>query len=273
MKKSFIKPIVLVLIVILLFGISVVSATPVVSDLTTESVTNGTQIITNVTVPHFEWMYNDDGNTTQHSYNVHVGSTSGASDLWDSGTVSNVTGQNTFTTYAGSTLSRGVTYYVAVRAYNSTVWSAWINGTFKFNQLPVISGVETTYSVDEGDLLSIDVDATDGDDDTLTFSCDRTDLFTFDTSTGVATWTPDYTEGGTYTIGFGVSDTLETDNETTVITVAQVLVSVRAVGPVDGVSSDVDDVAVSTQPTVLTGLDKVFADISNFFSGIFNLFF
>ena len=72
MKKSFIKPIVLVLIVILLFGISVVSATPVVSDLTTESVTNGTQIITNVTVPHFEWMYNDDGNTTQQAQRAAV---------------------------------------------------------------------------------------------------------------------------------------------------------------------------------------------------------
>ena len=55
-------------------------------------------------------------------------------------------------------------------------------------------------------LYTYRVDATDGDSDTLTFSCDRTDLFTFDTSTGVATWTPDYTQGGTYTIDFGVSD-------------------------------------------------------------------
>jgi outer membrane protein assembly factor BamB len=62
--------------------------------------------------------------------------------------------------------------------------------------------------VNEAETLIIDVDATDPDGDTLTYSCNRTDLFTdFDPATGTGNWTTDYDDSGVYRIDFGVSDT------------------------------------------------------------------
>lgn len=66
-----------------------------------------------------------------------------------------------------------------------------------------------------------DQDATDGVD-TFTFSCNRTDLFAFDTATGIATWTPFYNQTGIYYVDFGVSDGTTSDNETITITVSDV---------------------------------------------------
>lgn len=246
---------------------------PAVTDLTTESETNGIQLYTNVTTPYFDWAYN----ATQHNYMIYVGTTPGASDLWNSG---NISSGNTFATYDGWTLNRGVTYYVQVKAYN-TEWSAWENGTFKFNQLPVIADVSAIYDIDEGDLLSIDVNATDADIDSLIFSCNRTDLFTFNAATGVATWQTDYVDAGTYSVDFGVTDSFENDNQTTIVTITDVTVTetptndipvvVSACNPIGEASSN--DVPVSIQTTVLTGFEKVIDNAFNFFDKIFNLIF
>ncbi|MCK4665542.1 hypothetical protein KAU33_02260 [Candidatus Dependentiae bacterium] len=241
---------------------------PAVGNLTTESETNGTQLYTNTTTPYFDWTYD----TTQNNYMIYVGTTPGASDLWDSG---NIISENTFATYDGWTLNRGVTYYVQVKAYN-TEWSAWENGTFKFNQLPVITDVSATYDVYEGDYLSIDVDGADPDGDTLIFSCDRPDLFAFNTATGVATWQTGYVDAGIYNVDFGVTDSFENDNQTTVITVAEVLVAVYASGAI--IEDISDDIPVPTQitanqVTLPTGIKKIFADTFNFLNKIFDLIF
>jgi len=62
--------------------------------------------------------------------------------------------------------------------------------------------------VNETETLTIDVDATDPDGDTLTYSCNRTDLFMdFDPIAGTGNWTTDYDDSGVYWVDFGVSDT------------------------------------------------------------------
>jgi len=78
--------------------------------------------------------------------------------------------------------------------------------------------------INEGETLTIDVNATDLDNDTLTYYCNRTDLFTdFDSSAGLGHWTPDYNDAGTYYVEFGVSDAKGgIDNETIKITVKDV---------------------------------------------------
>jgi len=85
--------------------------------------------------------------------------------------------------------------------------------------LQPIGGIE----LNENETLTIDVDATDLDGDSLTYSCNRTDLFTdFSMETGIGHWTPDYDDTGTYYVNFGVSDGVLCDNETMKITVNNV---------------------------------------------------
>ena len=75
--------------------------------------------------------------------------------------------------------------------------------------------------VHENEALAIDADATDSDSDTLTYSCNRTDLFTdFGSATGAGSWTPGYGDAGIYYVDFGTADGYGgTDNETVRITV------------------------------------------------------
>lgn len=87
------------------------------------------------------------------------------------------------------------------------------------NDAPIITAMSNIVAY-SGDTVSIDVNATDAEGDTLTYSCNRTDLFTnFNTTDGTATWTANPV--GTYGIDFGVSDGTNTDNETISITVNQ----------------------------------------------------
>ncbi|MFO7967362.1 MAG: hypothetical protein R6U44_07165, partial [Archaeoglobaceae archaeon] len=72
-----------------------------------------------------------------------------------------------------------------------------------------------------GKTLFVDVDASDADGDSLSYSCNRTDLFSdFDGSSGEGSWTPEDT--GVYFVDFGVSDGYGgVDNETVNITVVE----------------------------------------------------
>ncbi|RLJ06282.1 MAG: hypothetical protein DRP18_01210 [Candidatus Aenigmatarchaeota archaeon] len=94
------------------------------------------------------------------------------------------------------------------------------------NTAPVLVSIGDK-TINDKEQLSISLSATDidADDgvDTLTFSCNRTDLFTdFDPSTGTGTWTPFYNQTGIYHVDFGVSDGTTSDNETITITVNDV---------------------------------------------------
>lgn len=79
-------------------------------------------------------------------------------------------------------------------------------------------------TVTEGEVLSIQLLASDPDGDNLTFSTDATSslpssAFTIDEDTGVFTWTPDFIDYGTHSLTFIVSDGLAQDSETIEITV------------------------------------------------------
>lgn len=66
----------------------------------------------------------------------------------------------------------------------------------------------TVYIGTNSELCAIHPNATDPDGDTLTYSCNRTNLFTdFDPIVGTGNWTTDYNDSGVYWVDFGVSDT------------------------------------------------------------------
>ena len=75
------------------------------------------------------------------------------------------------------------------------------------NRAPVLDPVGNK-TINETETVMIDLNASDQDGDTLTYSCNRTaDLFTdFNSTTGTGNWTTDHNDYGTYWVDFGVSD-------------------------------------------------------------------
>jgi len=86
----------------------------------------------------------------------------------------------------------------------SYVWqprAAFVNGA------PVFAAGGESQAVDENRNLSFGVSATDPDGDALTYSAsDLPAGATFDPTTQQFSWTPDYTQAGTYTVTFTASD-------------------------------------------------------------------
>ena len=116
---------------------------------------------------------------------------------------------------------------ITVFAYNSSGNGSLSSGSVSENvQLPN-NPVSVTNCSDRGAIetqtVYVDIDSSDADGDTPTFSCNRTDLFTdFSTSTGKGNWTTTTLDNGTYYIDFGVSDGYgSTDNCTMTITIAE----------------------------------------------------
>ena len=88
------------------------------------------------------------------------------------------------------------------------------------NRPPVLDAIGDK-TINETETVMIDLNASDPDGDSLTYSCNRTDMFSnFDSSTGTGSWTTGYMDSGTYVVDFGVSDgNGGIDNETIQITV------------------------------------------------------
>ena len=133
---------------------------------------------------------------------------------------------NTSSNYYNSTYSPHATRTISTRTVDTAgnINSTWVNQTTTIpNNVPVLEAIGDKM-VDEGQALTIDVNASDLDGDTLTYSCNRTDLFTdFDSATGIGSWTPGYDDAGVYYVDFGVSDGEGgVDNETVKITVNDV---------------------------------------------------
>ncbi len=91
------------------------------------------------------------------------------------------------------------------------------------NSIPVLTSIGAKEANDAVQ-ITVDADASDGDSDTRTYSCNRTDLFSdFSTSTGLGHFTSFYNQSGIYYVDFGVSDGYGgTDNETVTVTVTDV---------------------------------------------------
>jgi serine protease len=100
---------------------------------------------------------------------------------------------------------------------------------------PPVLGAIGDKTVAEGSTLAFTVTATDADGDTLAYSA--TGLPTgalLDNATGAFSWTPDYSQAGSYEVTFTVSDGDLTDSETITITVTNTnrapMLSVSGIG-------------------------------------------
>ncbi|MFQ6070048.1 MAG: C1 family peptidase [Candidatus Aminicenantales bacterium] len=96
-----------------------------------------------------------------------------------------------------------------------------ITGTSLQNSAPVLDAVGNKETK-EGVKLEIQLSATDPDGNPLTYSCtNKPDGASFNTATGLFSWTPSYTQGSTatniyykdYSVTFGVSDGILSDSE------------------------------------------------------------
>ena len=119
---------------------------------------------------------------------------------------------DTYTPHATQTLS---THTVDTAGNINETWKNQNQTTTIPNNEPVLDSIGDK-TVDEGQTLTIDANATDIDSDTLTYSFNRTDLFAdFNCTTGIGSGIPSSGQAGTYYVDFGVSDEYGgIDNET-----------------------------------------------------------
>ena len=132
------------------------------------------------------------------------------------------------TSYQDTGLTPSTTYLYSVSAFDATgnesIKSLESSATTQSppNNPPVLDPIGNKL-IDEGTLLSFTVSATDIDGDTLTFTENNTPPGAiFDESSLTFSWTPTYTQAGTYTMTCTVDDGKESDSETISIVVNNV---------------------------------------------------
>ena len=160
----------------------------------------------------------------KHTWDAGAGNITNSYNVSVNGTDYN----GTTNTYFNSTgLSAHSWSNTTVFAYNSSGNGSLSSGSVSDNvQLPN-NPVSITNCSNRGAIetqtVYVDIDSTDADGDTPTYSCNRTDLFAdFSTSTGKGNWTTTTLDNGTYYIDFGVSDGYgSTDNCTMIITIVE----------------------------------------------------
>jgi hypothetical protein len=129
--------------------------------------------------------------------------------------------QSTTNEYWNVTYSAHAWQNLTVYAFNDTdgLSTGSLSQKTQIPNNPItITGISDA-AVNVGAPVHVDCNADDDDaGDVPTFSCNRTDLFAFNPTTGVGDWTP--STSGTYYVDFGVSDGHgSTDNTTMTITV------------------------------------------------------
>ena len=117
----------------------------------------------------------------------------------------------------------------------------WQRGAF-VNSAPVFTTGGETQSVDENRLLAFGVEATDPDGDAVTYSAGGLPAgASFDSVTRQFSWTPDYTQAGTYEVTFTASDGTRSyslsGTKTVTITVRDVTVAEQLTGLKSAVSA------------------------------------
>jgi len=86
-------------------------------------------------------------------------------------------------------------------------WRVSVQNYTPPNHAPVFDNVPGSLSVDENSLLEFTIHATDPDGDKVTYSVSNLPAgAVFDSQTGVFSWTPSYTQSGTYQVTFNASD-------------------------------------------------------------------
>jgi hypothetical protein len=127
------------------------------------------------------------------------------------------------------------------------------------NTPPVLSPIGEKFG-NERELVSIPLDATDGENDALTFDVDSLPTgAALDPDTGLFTWTPEVSQRGVYTLTFGVSDGSELDTETVILTIGSPWHNPRIDLDVtrDGTVGPVDALVVVNELNFLTIVDPV----------------
>ena len=160
----------------------------------------------------------------KHTWDAGAGNITNSYNVSVNGTDYNGT-TNTYFNNTG--LSAHSWSNITVFAYNSSGNGSLSSGSVSENvQLPN-NPVSITNCSNRGAIetqtVYVDINSSDADGDTPTYSCNRTDLFAnFSTSTGVGNWTTTTLDNGTYYIDFGVSDGYgSTDNCTMIITIVE----------------------------------------------------
>jgi parallel beta-helix repeat protein len=134
------------------------------------------------------------GNVTD-SYNVRV------NGVWHN-TTTDTFRNDTYTAHAW----QNITVY-AWNISTGTLSEGCISQNTQIPNNPTTVTNTSDWSGGGGENVYVDYNAGDADSDTLTFSCNRTDLFTdFSTATGQGNWTTTYTDSGVYYVDFGASD-------------------------------------------------------------------
>ena len=121
-----------------------------------------------------------------------------------------------------------ITYNVS-DGYGGTANDSIILTVNAVNDPPILDPIGP-QNKQEGETVTIDVDATDPDPDFLTYACNRTDLFTdFNTAGGITTWTTDYSDAGIYYVNFSVTDgSGGADHEIVTITITDIPLSINS---------------------------------------------
>ncbi|RMF55934.1 hypothetical protein D6745_00810 [Candidatus Woesearchaeota archaeon] len=104
----------------------------------------------------------------------------------------------------------------------------WMPLISNANNPPVLDPLGN-YEVDENKMLIIDLNASDADNDNLTYFTNARSVlpspFSFNNVTGLFKWKPTYHDAGIYNVVFNVTDGLSWDEESTTITVHNVVIS------------------------------------------------
>ncbi|CAG0948655.1 MAG: carboxypeptidase regulatory-like domain-containing protein [Candidatus Methanoperedens sp.] len=110
--------------------------------------------------------------------------------------------------YRNTTLSAHAWQNLTIYAYNSTdntLSSALINNSQISNNPIIISDVNLSYVINEGQTLSIDANYTDADSDTGIFD-DNATQWSVNNSTGIVSWITGYSDAGIYDWYINVTD-------------------------------------------------------------------
>ncbi|HLB74638.1 MAG TPA: putative Ig domain-containing protein, partial [Sedimentisphaerales bacterium] len=179
------------------------------------------------------------GNTNRAPVLASIGAKSASENTLLTFTVSAADADGDTITYSASSLSSGATFssgsfswtpgYTQAGSYDVTFTAS--DGTDSDSEVVTITVANTNRSpvlasignksVNEGASLSFSASATDADGDSITYSASSLPTGAV-FSGGSFSWTPGYTQTGSYSVTFTASDAADTDSEVVTISVGNV---------------------------------------------------